>query len=77
LTGKTYVLTGSLSGLTRSQAKQRLEALGARVTGSVSGNTTAVIAGESPGSKLDKAQELGITVLDEDGLQALLHENGG
>lgn len=77
LAGCTYVLTGSLSGLTRSQAKQRLEALGARVTGSVSKNTTAVIAGDSPGSKLDKAKELGIEVLDEAGLLALLGGHDG
>lgn len=75
LDGCTYVLTGSLSGLTRSQAKQRLEALGARVTGSVSNNTTAVVAGESPGSKLDKAREIGIEILDEAGLEALLAEH--
>ena len=71
----TYVLTGSLSGLTRSQAKKRLEALGARVTGSVSKNTTAVIAGDSPGSKLDRAKELGIEVLNEAALEQLLAEH--
>jgi DNA ligase (NAD+) len=74
LAGNTYVLTGSLSTLTRSQAKKRLEALGARVTGSVSKNTTAVIAGEEPGSKLDKAQDLGIEILDENGLQELIQD---
>lgn len=72
LAGKTYVLTGSLSGMTRSQAKAALEARGARVTGSVSKNTTAVIAGEDPGSKLKKAEELGVEVLDEGGLMELL-----
>jgi DNA ligase (NAD+) len=71
----TYVLTGSLSGLTRSQAKKRLEALGARVTGSVSKNTSALIAGESPGSKLDKARDLGIEILDESGLERLLNDH--
>jgi len=75
LAGRTYVLTGSLSQLTRSQAKSRLEALGARVTGNVSKNTTAVIAGDSPGSKLDRARELGIEVLEEDALLALLEEH--
>ncbi|WP_376693427.1 NAD-dependent DNA ligase LigA [Wenzhouxiangella sp. EGI_FJ10409] len=77
LAGCTYVLTGSLSGLTRSQAKQRLEALGARVTGSVSKNTTALIAGDSPGSKLDRARELDIEVLDETALVKLLEEHDG
>lgn len=72
LAGASYVLTGTLSGMTRSQAKQRLEALGARVSGSVSKKTTAVIAGEKPGSKLDRAQELGIEIHDEAALESLL-----
>jgi len=75
LVGKTYVLTGSLGSMTRSEAKKRLEALGARVTGSVSGSTSAVIAGSDPGSKLERAQELGIEILDEDGLLELLGGN--
>ncbi len=65
LQGETYVLTGSLSTLTREEAKQRLLALGAKAAGSVSKNTTAVIAGENPGSKLTKAQALGIPILNE------------
>ena len=76
LKGNTYVLTGSLENLTRSEAKARLERLGARVTGSVSKNTTAVIAGSDPGSKLDKAEALGVDVLDEAGLEALLSSSG-
>jgi DNA ligase (NAD+) len=72
LAGKTYVLTGSLESMTRSEAKTRLERLGAKVTGSVSNNTTAVIAGSDPGSKLDKAEKLGIDVLDEAALAELL-----
>ncbi|WP_411913478.1 NAD-dependent DNA ligase LigA [Wenzhouxiangella sp. AB-CW3] len=74
LAGKTYVLTGSLSGRTRSEAKAALEALGARVTGSVSKNTTALIAGGEPGSKLMRAEELGVPVLDEAGLESLLEK---
>lgn len=65
LSEQTWVLTGALSQLTRSQAKQRLEALGAKVAGSVSGKTTCVVAGASAGSKLTRAQELGVPVLDE------------
>ncbi|HUF71976.1 MAG TPA: NAD-dependent DNA ligase LigA [Gammaproteobacteria bacterium] len=63
LSGKRVVLTGTLSGLTRAEAKERLEALGARVTGSVSKNTDLVIAGENPGAKLEKAEALGIRIM--------------
>ncbi len=63
--GKTVVLTGTLSTLSRDEAKDKLKQLGAKVTGSVSKNTDLVIAGESAGSKLEKAQELGIDVIDE------------
>lgn len=63
--GKTVVLTGSLSQMSRDDAKARLVALGAKVAGSVSKKTDLVIAGEAAGSKLTKAQELGITVIDE------------
>ncbi|HVS16523.1 MAG TPA: NAD-dependent DNA ligase LigA [Thermoanaerobaculia bacterium] len=72
LAGKTVVLTGTLAGMTRKEAGDRLEALGARVSGSVSKKTDLVIAGESAGTKLAKAEELGIEVLDEAGLEALL-----
>jgi len=74
LTGKTYVLTGTLSDMTRDQAKARLTALGAKVSSSVSGKTTALVAGESAGSKLAKAEKLGVPVLDEAGLRKLLGE---
>ncbi len=70
--GKTVVLTGSLSVLKRSEAKKRLEALGARVSGSVSKKTDLVIAGEKAGSKLKKAQALGVAVLGEAGLLEIL-----
>lgn len=72
LAGKTVVLTGTLETMTREEAQQRLEALGARVSGSVSSKTDLVIAGEKAGSKLTKAQELGIRVIDEVGLRELL-----
>ena len=72
LLGQTYVLTGTLPGLSRDEAKEMLEAAGARVSGSVSKRTHAVVAGAEAGSKLAKAQELGITVLDEAGLRQLL-----
>jgi DNA ligase (NAD+) len=72
LAGKTLVLTGSLPALTRDEAKELIEAAGGKVTGSVSKKTDYVVAGEEAGSKLDKARELGVTVLDEDGLRALL-----
>ncbi|WCM91187.1 NAD-dependent DNA ligase LigA [Acidovorax sp. NCPPB 2350] len=72
LAGKTIVLTGTLPTLGREEAKERLEAAGAKVAGSVSKKTSYVVAGEEAGSKLVKAQELGIPVLDEEGLLALL-----
>ncbi|BCB27276.1 DNA ligase [Sulfurimicrobium lacus] len=72
LQGKVFVLTGSLPNLTRDQAKEQIEAQGGKVTGSVSKKTDYVVAGAEPGSKYDKAQELGVNILDEDGLIMLL-----
>ena len=72
--GKTVVLTGTLSLLTRDEAKNKLKQLGAKVIGSVSKNTDLVIAGEAAGSKLDKAQEFGIKVIDEQEMLNLLAE---
>ena len=72
LAGKTLVLTGTLPTLSRDEAKELIEAAGGKVSGSVSKKTNYVIAGEEAGSKLDKARELGVTILDEAGLQALL-----
>ncbi len=75
LQGKTFVLTGTLSKMTRDEAKAALQALGAKVTGSVSKKTDYVVAGENPGSKADKAEALGVTILDEKDFQALLDEH--
>ncbi len=72
LAGKTLVLTGTLPTLTREVAKERIEAAGGKVAGSVSKKTDYVVAGEDAGSKLAKAQELGVTILDEAALLALL-----
>jgi DNA ligase (NAD+) len=72
LAGKTVVLTGTLPTLSRDEAKDLLEAAGAKVAGSVSKKTDYVVAGAEAGSKLDKARELGVTVLDEQGLKELL-----
>ena len=74
LAGKVIVLTGTLEGMSRSEAKKQLQALGAKVTGSVSKKTDLVVAGEAAGSKLKKARELGIQVIDETGLLVLLQQ---
>ena len=75
LAGQTFVLTGTLPTLSRDEAKDMLEALGAKVAGSVSKKTHCVVAGAEAGSKLDKAIELGIKVLDEAGLLALVQHD--
>ena len=72
LTGQSYVITGTLESFTREEAKAALEALGAKVADSVSKKTAGVIAGESPGSKLAKAQKAGVPILDEQALAKLL-----
>ena len=72
LTGRTYVITGTLASMTREEATAALERLGAKVTGSVSKKTTAVIVGEEAGSKADKAKTLGVPMLDEAALTALI-----
>ncbi len=76
LSGKTLVLTGTLPTLTREAAKEKIEAAGGKVAGSVSKKTDYVVAGVEAGSKLAKAQELGVTILDEAGLLALLEKQG-
>jgi DNA ligase (NAD+) len=72
LSGKRVVITGTLTGMSRTEAKERLESLGAKVSGSVSKNTDIVIAGENPGSKLQKAEKLGVFIVSDDELAALL-----
>ena len=73
LSGKTFVITGTLPTLSRDEAKDLLEAAGAKVAGSVSKKTNYLVAGAEAGSKLDKARELGVTVLDENGLKELIN----
>lgn len=72
LEGKSFVVTGTLSSFSREEAKEFLQKYGAKVTGSVSSKTDYLLVGENPGSKLEKAQQLGISIIDEDELQRLL-----
>ena len=72
LAGKTFVLTGTLPGWSREEAKENIESAGGKVSGSVSKKTNYVVAGEDAGSKLEKARDLGVTILDEAGLRELL-----
>jgi len=74
LEGVTFVLTGTLEGFTRNEAKDIIENLGGKVTGSVSKKTDYVLAGENPGSKLDKAKELGIKIIDEEEFRSLVNK---
>jgi DNA ligase (NAD+) len=75
LSGKTFVVTGTLSSLSRAGATSAIEARGGKVAGSVSKKTDYVVAGESPGSKLDRARELKVPVLDEEAFRLLLGED--
>ncbi|MFS2125533.1 NAD-dependent DNA ligase LigA [Pseudomonas sp. Pseusp97] len=76
LAGQTWVLTGTLEAMSRDVAKEKLESLGAKVAGSVSAKTHCVVAGPGAGSKLAKAQELGVAVMDEEQLVKLLADHG-
>ena len=74
LAGKTFVLTGTLSGMTRDEAKDKIQAAGGKVTGSVSKKTDFVVYGDKAGSKLTKAQKLGVDTLDEDSFEKILSD---
>jgi DNA ligase (NAD+) len=74
IAGKTFVLTGTLPTLTRDEAAAMIEATGGKVSGSVSKKTSYVVAGADAGSKLEKANELGVAVLDEAAFRALLND---
>ena len=76
LDGKTLVVTGTLEGFSRQEAEEAIRAAGGKVAGSVSKKTDYLVAGESAGSKLAKAQELGVPILDEDGFRRVLADDG-
>jgi DNA ligase (NAD+) len=76
LTGKTLVVTGSLTGFSRQEAEEAIRKAGGRASGSVSKKTDYVVAGEEAGSKLEKAQKLGVQVLDEAAFRLLLAGDG-
>jgi DNA ligase (NAD+) len=76
LSGLTFVLTGTLPSLTRGEAKALIERHGGKVTGSVSRRTSYLVAGDTPGSKLERAREYGVSVLDEDSLLSLVKTEG-
>jgi DNA ligase (NAD+) len=76
LRGLKFVLTGTLPRLSRDEAKRLIESAGGKVSGSVSGKTSYIVAGEDPGSKLAKAQQLGVAVLNERQLLELIEEKG-
>ena len=75
LSGNTYVISGTLDSMSRDQAASLLKARGARVSGSVSAKTTALISGENPGSKFAKAEELGVEIIDQAGFNRLLDDS--
>ncbi len=76
MAGLTFVLTGTLPDLSRDEAKAQIEAAGGKVAGSVSAKTNFLVAGEAAGSKLTKAQELGVKVIDQAGLLKLIRKRG-
>jgi DNA ligase (NAD+) len=76
LLGNTFVLTGTLQTLTREEATEKLQSLGAKVASTVSAKTSYVVVGESPGSKLSKAEKLGVRIIDEAALLELLERKG-
>jgi DNA ligase (NAD+) len=70
----TFVVTGTLPGFSRDEVKEFIEAYGGKVTGSISKNTSYLVLGENPGSKLDSARELGVEIVDEAGLRKLVEK---